>query len=222
MPRMQRVSDQVDFELRVVKAFKEKMEPFQALLHLKDEEEQKKATTKGQMLFYGTVALIASDQDFDLRSGQGLDKYTEAGIKAHAKKSQVCQLAAAKLDGKIDAEILFDFRINDAAEIFSRSACESADVEAFKKACTHAVDTYALAFRAHGTSELVDQVKAVGMAVLGVLVAFITSPAFLVPQSIHDHGLWIKSFNFFAGPETDKSKAVEKEVDDAFVSNLLP
>ncbi len=192
------------------------------LIHLKDEEEQKKATTKGQMLFYGTIALIASDQDFDLSSGKGLVQYTEAGIKAHAKKSQVSQLAAAKLDGKIDAEILFDFRINDAAEIFSRSACESADVEAFKKACTHAVDTYALAFRAHGTSELVDQVKAVGMAVLGVLVAFITSPAFLVPQSIHDHGLWIKSFNFFAGPETDKSKAVEKEVDDAFVSNLLP
>ncbi len=34
MPRMQYAGEQVDFELRVVKAFKEKMEPFQALLHL--------------------------------------------------------------------------------------------------------------------------------------------------------------------------------------------
>ena len=210
------------FDEKVNDAFEEKMEPFKTLLHLKDAEEQQKAEAIDKQRFMATLVLMAVDHDFDFDSPERLGHETEEGKKAHEKECQLFQLAAAKLDGKINANELFVVRIETAAKRFSISACESEDVEAFKKACTHAIDTYALAFRAHGTSELVDQVKAAGMAVLGVLVALITSPAFLVPQSVHDHGQWIKSFNFFAGPETDKSREVQKEMDDTFVSSCLP
>ena len=210
------------FDEKVKDAFEEKMEPFKTLLHLKDAEEQQKAEAIDTQRFMATLVLVGVDHDFDFDSPDKLGHETEEGKKAHEKQYQLFQLAAAKLDGKINANGLFDTRIEQAAKMFLISEGEFEDVEAFKKACTHAIDTYALAFRAHGTSELVDQVKAVGMAVLGVLVTLITSPAFLVPQSIHDHGLWIKSFNFFAGPETDKSREVQKEMDDAFVSSCLP
>ena len=75
-----------------------------------------------------------------------------------------------------------------------------------------------LRFRKQGKSEAADYIKAVGMAVLGALVAIITSPMLLVSQG---HGHWLKN-TFFSGPETDKSKEFQEKLDDNMVTSFLP
>ena len=131
--------------------------------------------------------------------------------------------ACAKLDGSVSCctQALLYRRIHSALTVYNASEGNEADVEVFKKSFKDAIDIYSLAFRKYGDASLVNQVKAAGMTLLGVIVTLLTSPAFLVPMPIHDHSQWLKRFHFFAGAETNKSKAVQIKMNDEFISDLV-
>ncbi len=114
--------------------------------------------------------------------------------------------------------VLFKARLIQAAAELGASKGEEADVEAFKKAFRIHVNEFSTAFRAQGKSEIADYVTAAGLALLGALVAIITSPLFLVSPG---HGHWLK-IKFFSGPETDKSKEFQKKLDDEVFTSCLP
>ncbi len=119
---------------------------------------------------------------------------------------------------KLLPEVLFKMRSMHAILTFTESKGEEADVEAFRKAFRSHVDEFSTAVRAQGKSEISDYIKAAGLALLGALVAIITSPMLLVSAG---HGHWLKT-NFFSGPETDKSKEFQKKLDDEVFTSCLP
>ncbi len=119
-------------------------------------------------------------------------------------------------EGQFHPHAVFHAKIACLVLLYAHSDCEEADKKAFKTNFKAAVDSFSLAYRKVGKSEAADYIKAMGVALLGTLVALITSPMLLV-SSGHRH--WIGTF--FAGPETDESKKVQKELDDKFVDDLL-
>ncbi|MDF1677496.1 MAG: hypothetical protein P1U32_02235 [Legionellaceae bacterium] len=215
----QAVQDKVD----------EKMKDFQKLLNddlkkqlsLKDEELEEELKMDG---FFVTEEIVKLARAEGLQGAKFVDPIkasSEEGKKDAATQDRLMLAAAANLDGTVNAKTLFEARIEAAVNTFNRSEGKKEDVEAFEKAFKAANDIYALAFRKYGDATLVDKVKAAGMAVLGVIVTLLTSPAFLMPKSIHDHSQWLKNFHFFVGAETDKSKAAQAEMDDKFISDLV-
>ena len=167
-------------------------------------------------LFDAEVMLFSGlSQKRMLENKMGPTDNSSEGLK---KQVQVLNSLVKELSGKVMPLVLFKMKVGTAVTAFTASEGEETDIEAFKKSFKSLVDEFSVAFRKQGKSEAADYIKTVGMALLGALVAIITSPMLLVSTG---HGHWLKN-TFFSGPETDKSKEVQEKLDDKLISSCLP